>query len=283
VKYKARYELIAPFAGEAFINVNDTEFIEIDLLDEEVNNLKDLMKANGIGETYLGELGWYLTKAKYLYDTSEQENLIRDSSFQLHVMPFSKKEVSEEEIRKTFKEYDLLKQIFELKYDIEEIRFYPKGKKPISFKTNYLRKTLLEGIFKKFNSSFTFLEDSQSSILNRINLPPILRSLQAKIGKDKQKKNLPKTKALLEQIEFIDNLYCFLDAFQSLKTEYKIENFIAGILFFAGKSMAKIDYYIQQDNPEHQDKIRDIVDNNTTIAKTIKAKKVQERKNNQAL
>lgn len=63
MKLSAKYELIAPFAGD-FINLNRN--IEVELSENEVINLKALINEYGIDEKYLGEIGWYFVKAKKL-------------------------------------------------------------------------------------------------------------------------------------------------------------------------------------------------------------------------
>ncbi|MFY7938634.1 MAG: hypothetical protein ACOVOQ_14730 [Flavobacterium sp.] len=148
MKLTARYELIAPFAGEAFIN--PPKLIEVELLEEEVEKLKNLLKANSINETYLGELGWYLIKAKKLstYLKESKANLRQKlEDFYLGITYFREVESIETIIKYLYKHYkteknktkkDILKEQIQ-NSENEKSNFYQKYSKEVKkFSNNEL-------------------------------------------------------------------------------------------------------------------------------------------------
>lgn len=231
MKYKARYDWIAKFAGESFINPHS--LIEVELLEEENISLKKLVNGTKISESFLGELAWYLAKAKRLAEEENYELSLINSFREILYKPviLSTDTLKPDDKRIIFDKHIENEKGLSDKFKIERDR---KLYKDISTWINSSRRSIKT---VKLNIKGIEIKLESDNLLERISealpkaMPPQLEYIIERIGIDDQNINKPKIKFYIERKDFSSNLYRFLTF---LIQESKINLLGGGILYLAG-------------------------------------------------
>lgn len=322
MKLTARYELIKFYETM----IDPPQLIEVELSDAEANNLKKLILHYKIDETYLGELGWFLVKAKKLAFTKKNESkklkelLEKWYLGQTYFQVVDKMEISETEkdslynkkikevkslsenkiiamARKTAKDLIKFEKVFHINSDIKEISFGFANGEQIELKdildgveSTFVQRLIKDALFERFvnktayeykkkNKTYKYLtakDGKRAEIDKEIKsltiTPPTLTKIIEMVGIDDQKKNKQLRESYLKEKEFISKFYQFLatrtelnsenkfvDTFPSLKSEYAVNNFIAGVLHFAGYDFNisnGIDFVIGKNNQEYMEYVQ---------------------------
>lgn len=279
-----KYELIAPFAGAVEVEA-PSEQMNVSLTDDEVNGLKRLFSALKLNETFLGEVGWFLGKAKTLVENEakEQQHLyeIRKSIYR-PIIDFEALGEHGEQIYKDFLERE--KSLARKQKDQRDRNLYKEYKallqelkQPFEVAIKRKGKTLIN-----IQSPF-FLE----RIKNALDIKRLasLEIIIKKIGEDSQNQTISKTESYRNRVELADNLYMFITWYLSFE-ETKINLLGGGILYLAGFSFPFQENYTNappynfenisiRSNKRYSDYFRDLAQsgNKTKFEKAFKKHK----------
>lgn len=275
----ARYKLIALFTEKLDAI---PEQIKVDLTENEVNNLKRLFHALQLNETFLGEIGWFLEKAKTLVanEKREQQTLYEArKSIYRPIIDFEALEGGGEQIYKDFLERE--KKLTRKQKDQRDRNLYKEYKavlqelkQPFEVVIKRKGKTLIN-----IQSPF-FLERIKNAL--NVKLLIALDMIIKKIGEDSQNQTISKTESYQNRVKLADNLYMFIN-WHLFYEETKINLLGGGIFYLAGLSFPFQENYTNvapynfeninmRSNKRYSDYFRDLSEmgNNTSQTKAIK-------------
>jgi hypothetical protein len=272
MKFTAKYELLKGYTGAMY---NPTDEIKITLTDEEGTRLQELVSYLEIYNSHIGELAWFMEKAKELKVNEDNEsksiNELRDILYRPKFKgepPQTEEEA--EHINKIWNEYNKSKKALTEKEKLERDRkFYQEYKSAcIALRSGEIQDLksidLFFGNGKKAKISEKYLLKLVEQDLKKKYLQP-LELLIDIIGENKN----VETKLKRNRKEFAQNFYQFLswnvvnkgtikdDKFEYQVSDYDTYNLIAGILFFAGLERPSSDtdtlsYEIGKNNEEYR-------------------------------